>query len=97
MNQYGSPTASSPSERSQDGVDAQLMEDQARAYWDQIRAEEAQVRADTHRMNERLRVDIQRIDASHRAQIRRLEREVQAIGEDMLGINWRMGDTVFHI
>lgn len=73
------------------------MEDQARAYWGQIRAEQAQIRADKNRMNDRLRVDIGRVDAHYRAQIRRVEREMQEIDEDMLGIDWRMSDTVFGI
>ncbi|KAG6354924.1 hypothetical protein INS49_004005 [Diaporthe citri] len=96
-NQYDYSGGGSPSERSQDAVDAQLVKDQARVYWDQIRAEEAQVRADTHRMSERLRVDIQRVDAHYRAQIRRAEREMQEMDEDMRDIGWRMSDTVFGI
>lgn len=73
------------------------MEDQAKAYWGHIRAEEAQIRADRNRMSERLRVDIGRVDAHYRAQIRRVGREMQEIDEDMLGIDWRLGDTVFGI
>lgn len=97
MNQSDYSAASSPSERSQDAVDAQLMEDQARVYWGQIRAEEAQGRADRHRMRERLRVDMQRINAHYTAKIRRVEREMQEMDADMRVIDWNMGDTVFGI
>ncbi|KAK7701715.1 hypothetical protein SLS64_010163 [Diaporthe eres] len=91
MNKPEHSTASSPSEGTQDAVDAQLMGDQARVYGDQIRAQEAQAGADTHRMNERLRVDLQRINAQYWARIRRVEREMHEMDEDMWGIDWNMG------
>lgn len=73
LNRDVSLSVSTPSENSQDAVDAQLLDDQARVYWVQIRAEEAQISARMHRENERLTIDIQRVDAHYRAQMRRVE------------------------
>lgn len=78
-------------------MDARLFEDQARANWDQIRAQEAQIRADMNRMNERLTVDIQRVDAQYRADIRRVSREMEEMDDDMRDIGRRMSDNVFGV
>lgn len=81
---------STPSENSQDAVDAQLLDDQARVHWAQIRAEEAQISAEMHRTNERVRIDIQRVDAHYRAQMQRVEGEMREMDEDMRNINWNI-------
>lgn len=82
---------STPSVSSQEAVDAQLFDDQARVSWSQIRAHKAQLIATRERMSEILRIDIQRIDAHHRAQMRRVAREIQEMDEDMRNINWDIG------
>lgn len=90
LNRDVSLTVTTPSENSQDAVDAQLLDDQARAYWAQIRAEEAQISARMNRENDRLTIDIQRVDAHYRAQMRRVEGEMREMDEDMQNINWNI-------
>lgn len=88
LNRDESLSVSTPSENTQDAVDAQLLDDQARVHWVQIRAEEAQISAEMHRQKEQLRIDIQRVDAHYRAQMRRVEGEMREMDEDMRNINW---------
>lgn len=90
LNRDESLSVSTPSENTQDAVDAQLLDDQARVHRVQIRAEEAQISARMHRENERLTIDIQRVDAHYRAQMRRVEGEMREMDEDMQNINWNI-------
>ena len=86
-NSFGSASGRHSSAGYQAGVDAQLM-------GDQIRAIDAQLRADTHRMNERLRIDKQRIDAHFRAGLQRVQNGIQQMDRDMREIDWHIDDIV---
>lgn len=90
LNRDESLTVSTPSENTQDAVDAQLLDEQAKVHRVQTRAEEAQFSARMHRENERLTTDIQRVDAHYRAQMRRVEGEMREMEEDMQNINWNI-------
>lgn len=84
------PSISSPPEGSQSEFDVQSMDDQARAEWIQVKAQDAQVKANIRLLEAELRNDKQRIDAYYRAELRRLEDEVKEISQDMGAINWNL-------
>lgn len=85
VNQYRRSPTSPLSPLTRDTLDAQVRGEQARA-------QDAQFMANTHRLNEMLRIDKRRVDALYRTKMEHISAEMEQMAEEMQSINWDVGD-----